>query len=199
MTLYIKIHISPVCVQVWESPLDALSGLLGVVVRDLGAQVVRHVGAPDVVLFVQKKSTEKESKVSILPPPTPTHTRLPHPSYLQDVHDLVVGPVYREEGPADPIPLLPLQVGDVHVGVVEQRDDTEPSVHDCPGAAVHSSHGGKGRALGPVGERGDDADDSGSGGDDLGAAVVAVLAHLDHHQTHLLQYQKYNFYNQDLS
>ena len=48
-------------VQVWESPLDALSGLLGVVVRDLGAQVVRHVGAPDVVLFVQKKSTEKES------------------------------------------------------------------------------------------------------------------------------------------
>lgn len=59
---------------------------------------------------------------------------------VQEVQHLPVRAVHGVEGALDEVPVLRLEVGHVHLRVLQPRDEHEPRVHHHVGAAVQSRH-----------------------------------------------------------
>merc|ERR1719221_707123 len=86
---------------------------------------------------------------------------------LDPVHDRIVRSVDGQESTPDVVPLLSLQMRDVGVRVVQERDDSQPRVVDKVGSAVDGHDDPGGGALGPVAQEAEKGDHSQARGDDL--------------------------------
>ena len=138
-------------VKVGELILDCVRGLLGVVVRDGGVEVVRHVGGPDLVMEEVDKAPGVELRVGekrqggrgfsefaggyclwMISAPI----RL-QPLFRSYVHShLVVGTVDGVEGAPDVSMVLVFEVGDVDVSVLQPGVEDEPGVYHEVGTPV---------------------------------------------------------------